>query len=359
MLLMQEFSICRIERKKAFTGFILLLIIAMQPAMGQHLELLTGGNKSSLRGLCALNDKVIWVCGSMGKVGRSTDGGVHWDWMQPAGFETRDFRDIEAFDANTAVILAVGEPAVILRTTDAGQHWEAVYTDPSKGVFMDAMDFADDQHGIVAGDPLPGSGGRLYLLTTSDQGKHWTRMDTDKAGLPLLKDGEAMFASSGTNIKYHKAGKNTAAGNFSIITGGTAASLIQSQPPAKHPLPLQQGLETTGANSIDFKNSRYLIVVGGNFAKDRDASKNCFISTDGGQHWKAPQQGPAGFRSSVCHLSAGNWLTCGTSGVDVSKDGGMNWRLISVESFHVCRKAKHGSSVFLAGADGRVALFAW
>jgi hypothetical protein len=48
-------------------------------------------------------------------------------------------------------------------------------------------------------------------------------------------------------------------------------------------------------------------------------------------------------------------VTCGTSGVDVSGDGGLNWKLISNESFHVCAKAKKGNAVFLAGKDGRIA----
>jgi len=48
-------------------------------------------------------------------------------------------------------------------------------------------------------------------------------------------------------------------------------------------------------------------------------------------------------------------ITCGTSGVDVSMDGGLNWKLISSEGFHACAKAKKGKAVFLAGKDGRIA----
>ena len=46
--------------------------------------------------------------------------GRHWEWLPVKGFEKRDFRDIEAFDKNTAVIMAISEPAQILKTTDGG-----------------------------------------------------------------------------------------------------------------------------------------------------------------------------------------------------------------------------------------------
>jgi len=44
--------------------------------------------------------------------------------------------------------------------------------------------------------------------------------------------------------------------------------------------------------------------------------------------------------------------------VDVSADGGLHWQLVTKLGFHVCRKAKKGNSVFLAGARGRIAKLA-
>jgi hypothetical protein len=35
--------------------------------------------------------------------------------MTVPGFEQREFRDIEAFDANTAVVLAIAEPGQIIK----------------------------------------------------------------------------------------------------------------------------------------------------------------------------------------------------------------------------------------------------
>src|ERR1043165_4254888 len=84
----------------------------------QKIEVLTSGTKTSLRGLSVVNDNVVWVSGSNGTVGKTLDGGKTWTWMTVTGFEKKDFRDIEAFDGASAVIIAIAEPAYILKTND-------------------------------------------------------------------------------------------------------------------------------------------------------------------------------------------------------------------------------------------------
>src|SRR5688572_5660841 len=78
-------------------------------------DLLTSDTRTSIRGLSVVNDVVVWASGSNGTIGKSTDGGKNWKWMQVKGFEKRDFRDIEAFDGKTAIIIAVDTPAYILK----------------------------------------------------------------------------------------------------------------------------------------------------------------------------------------------------------------------------------------------------
>ncbi|MEO5594786.1 MAG: oxidoreductase, partial [Chitinophagaceae bacterium] len=72
----------------------------------QTIELLSTGNKTSMRGLSVVSDKTIWASGSNGTVARSVDSGKTWKWITVPGFEKRDFRDIEAFDAVTAIVMA-------------------------------------------------------------------------------------------------------------------------------------------------------------------------------------------------------------------------------------------------------------
>src|ERR1700754_1293912 len=97
---------------------LLMLVSASLSVNSQTVKLLNSGSKASLRGLSVVNNDIVWVSGSGGSVGRSIDGGETWIWKTVKGFEKADFRDIEAFDKNTAIITGIASPAYILKTTD-------------------------------------------------------------------------------------------------------------------------------------------------------------------------------------------------------------------------------------------------
>ena len=126
--------------KNIITIMIVLLALVSR---AQTIEILQTGIKTSLRGISVVSDKIIWVSGSNGMVGKSIDAGKSWQWINVKGFEKRDFRDIEAWDANTAIIMAIAEPAVILKTTDGGVNWKTTYENKTAGMFLDAMEFRD------------------------------------------------------------------------------------------------------------------------------------------------------------------------------------------------------------------------
>ena len=77
------------------------------------ISLLQSGNKVSIRGLSVVNNEIIWASGNNGMVAKSTNGGQNFEWIKVAGYEKRDFRDIEAFDQNTAIIMGVDAPATV------------------------------------------------------------------------------------------------------------------------------------------------------------------------------------------------------------------------------------------------------
>jgi hypothetical protein len=339
---------------KSISFFFCLMISVFATAQQPTIKILESGKKISIRGLSVVNDNVIWASGSGGNVARSIDGGNTWIWMVVPGYEKRDFRDIEAFDAKTAVIIAVAEPAIILRTTNGGASWKKVFEDNTKGVFLDAMDFNPKNGlGIAIGDPLEGTN-QVYELITRNWGKKWEKRSINLNQYPkqATLEGEAFFASSGTNISMR------GRGNHPLIVSGGKSSRLQHF--GWTPLPIMQGKESTGANSIATHSSGNLaVVVGGDFTKDSISSNNCVLvdlrDWNAGIKFTQPETPPHGYRSCVTYLTDEELLTCGTSGIDISKDGGMNWELISKESFHVCQKAKKGKAVFLAGGGGRIA----
>lgn len=330
----------------AITAILFCFSIAAQKKIPQ-VQILTKDIKTSLRGLSVVNDRVVWVSGSNGTVGRSSDGGKTWKWLVVKGFEKRDFRDIEAFDATTAVIMAVDAPAYILKTNDAGESWKLVYENNTKGMFLDAMEFWNEQAGIVIGDPIDG---RFFIARSFDGGSTWKEIPNDFK--PTADSGEALFAASGTNIRVLDHDEAV------FVTGGTSSRIFIRDAAIK--LPLLQGKETTGANSVAVmdhnsrKGGKTIIVVGGDFNAPASDTANCFYSADRGQTWKASKVPPHGYRSCVEYLSKKHLVSCGINGVDYSTDGGNKWEWISKEGFNVCRIAKNGSTVFLAGSNGKI-----
>ena len=329
--------------KKIFISIIICVLF--QYANTQTVKMLATGIKSSMRGLSVVDDKTVWVSGSSGTVGLSVDSGNTWKWIKVKGYEKTDFRDIEAFDKKTAVIMGIDTPAIILKTTDAGETWKLVFEDKTPGMFLDAMEFWNEQSGIVIGDPI---NGRMFIARTFDGGNNWRGLP--EMNKPVVDSGEACFASSGTNIR--KLNKAEAV----FITGGKSSHVfIRDQ---KINMPIIQGTESTGANSIAVKNSNTFIVVGGDFNTKDSAFKNCVITTDGGKTWTVPATPPHGYRSCIEYLQKKNWVSCGLNGVDYSTDDGKTFTWINRDSYHVCRKAKKGSAVYFAGG-GRIGKLMW
>jgi hypothetical protein len=331
--------------KKLLILFVIL--VCVESLFSQSLHVLSEGTKTSLRGLSVVNEKIMWVSGSSGMVARSIDGGLTFKWIKVKNHEGRDFRDIEAIDSNTAIIMAVSEPALILKTWDGGKTWKEVFVDSTPGMFLDAMDFNGGK-GVVVGDPIDG---KVFLAETNDNGDSWKVVKKDQCF--QMNPGEAFFASSGSNISMKKRLKKSH--NYIYVSGGVSSRIFYGNSCLS--LPLQMGGNSTGANAMDISPSgKKGIVVGGNFSNDKlvdstsvqfSIGKNILLSE--------PQHSLHGYRSSVSYITEQFLIACGTSGVDVSIDGGLNWTLISNKSFHVVKKAKDSNAVYLAGTNGSIA----
>jgi photosystem II stability/assembly factor-like uncharacterized protein len=339
-------GISEISMPKQFLIFFIFCLLS-GTGKAQQIKLLNTAKAVSLRGLCPVTDQVIWISGSAGSVGLSTNGGRNWKWMRVPRYEKSDFRDIEAFSDTEAVIMGVTQPAVILRTTDGGQHWATVFEDSSKTAFLDAMDFSGDQAAAV-GDP---QNGKKYLLESNDRGKTWNE-DTPNE-LDTVSSGEAYFAASGSNIKR----LNNV--EWATVSGGKKSRLFINSGPFL--LLLNQGRETTGANSIAINPSdpNKAFIVGGDFSQDTVRSGNSLLIQFNPFKQIPPMDPPHGYRSCVEYLNDKQMICCGESGVDISTDGGAHWKKISDKSFHICRQAKIGQKIFLAGAHGAVARLEW
>jgi photosystem II stability/assembly factor-like uncharacterized protein len=340
-------------RMAAMASEVLLVLLAPCAAQWEPQQ---SGSTSRLRGLGVASGEVAWATGARGTVLRTINGGTSWRACVVRGGESLDFRDVHAFDRNSACILAVGPGASsrIYRTANAGETWTPSYRGDDPKVFLDAIAFWDEGHGMAIGDPIDG---RFLILSTSDGGTTWSR--NDGAGLPPALAGEGAFAASGTCLTVQ--GDRDA---WFGTGGATAARVFRSADRGRtwtvHETPVRAGEPTSGIFSLAFRDADHGIAAGGDY-RDVQASR-CVVarSSDGGRTWSVPDgPGPGGFRSAVAYIPGAKVPTLvavGPAGADLSVDDGTTWKPLGSLGFHAVAFAGPAAG-WGVGEDGRIARF--
>jgi len=208
--------------------FIALLIALMfpgPPAADMRWEKQQSRTTVRLRGVSAVSAQVVWASGQGGTYTRTTDGGITWRAGIVPGAEGLDFRDVDAFDANTAYLLAIGEgdKSRIYKTADGGASWTMQFKNENPAAFFDAMAFWDRDHGIAMSDPV---GGRFLIITTADGGQTWSPAPAQS--MPPALEGEGGFAASGTCIAVQ--GRNNVWFGTVRVSGASRSPLIAVGP---------------------------------------------------------------------------------------------------------------------------------
>src|SRR5580700_1470792 len=112
---------------------------------------------AGLRGIHNAGGGVVWTSGTQGTVLRTTSNGQTWQTCAvPQGAEKLDFRGIQAFDANTAIVMSSGpgDLSRLYKTTDACRTWKLVFTNPDGSGFWDAIRFSSRTFGVLIGDQV-------------------------------------------------------------------------------------------------------------------------------------------------------------------------------------------------------------
>ena len=298
---------------------------------------------AGLRGIHAVGGGVAWASGTNGTVLRTEDGGYMWQsCAMPPGAERLDFRGVWAWDADTAVVMSSGPGGLsrLYKTTDGCSSWKLLYTNPDKDGFWDAVQFWDEDHGLVIGDPVLDSrfGSPVTdfaIFETTDGGDNWRRVG-DRFPVP----DQAIFAASNSSLvvehdraRFGSGGKRGAFiydGLFvkSDCANCQAASTLEFGIRPAVSLPLASGTDSSGVFSLAFRDQKHGIAVGGDYKKPNESIGTAAFTSDGGKTWSAAARPPHGYRSAVAWDAADKaWIAAGTNGSDVSYDGGKTWVL--------------------------------
>jgi photosystem II stability/assembly factor-like uncharacterized protein len=320
-----------------------ILLCPAIASVGQTWVLQASGTEASLRGISVVSEKVAWASGSGGTFLRTLDSGAHWVSSIVPGAEKLDFRGIQALNADSAILMSSGEGALsaIYRTDDAGKHWTLLLRNNDAKGFFDSIAFRDAQHGMVFGDPVDG---KFVMLSTSDAGKTWNR-----TGFPASPEGEGAFAASNSVLVI--LGRDAW-----VATGGRGGSRVDHLPSGRlTQTPIRHDSDGAGIFSLAFSDSRHGVAVGGDYSKPREDAHNIAITEDGGLTWSEPTgTHPRGYRSAVAWFPQQRvWITTGTTGSEISRDGGQNWTPFDDGAFNALGVS--ANAAWAVGPKGRIA----
>jgi photosystem II stability/assembly factor-like uncharacterized protein len=317
------------------------------PAQGQNAEQpQNSGTDVQLRGISAVSDKVAWASGASGTVLRTVDGGATWQRVEVVGASALDFRDIQAFDQNTAFVLSIGpgEQSRIYKTSDGGKIWQLQFTNKDPKAFYDCFAFWDSTHGIALSDSVDG---KFPLISTSD-GATWNPVAVKK--MPAALPNEGAFAASGTCIATY--GKQ----DVWFGTGGPAARVFHSSDRGQTwtvaETPIIHGAATQGVFSLAFWTAKDGIAVGGDYKEPTKGEATAALTHDGGKTWSLVSKQPQGYRSAVAIGLPHSLIAVGTSGADISHNGGNSWQHMLSDDLNAA--ALTGNRGWAVGPKGKI-----
>ncbi|MFF5932775.1 WD40/YVTN/BNR-like repeat-containing protein [Streptomyces sp. NPDC012508] len=319
---------------------------------GAGWQLTETGTDARFRGLAAVDRRTAWAAGSKGTVLRTTDGGRSWRNVSPPGAGELELRDVEAFDARRAVVLAIGEGEAsrVLRTDDGGATWTESFRNTDPRAFYDCITFFDHRHGLAMSDPVDG---RYRILSTRDGGRSWAVLPD--AGMPAALPGEAGFAASGQCLV------SSGPRDVWLATGGGAtARVLHSRDRGLNwtvtETTIPAGDPARGVFGLAFRDRTHGIAVGGDYRKDQPSPRAAAVTGDGGRRWSAASAPPPAYRSGVAWLphSSSAALAVGPTGTDLTTDGGRTWRTVDTGSYDTVDCTRDGAC-WASGEQGRIA----
>jgi hypothetical protein len=324
---------------------------------------------ASLRGIHNVGGGVAWASGTNGTVLRTEDGGYLWQGCAtPPGAEKLDFRGIQAFDENTAIVMSSGKGDLsrLYKTTDGCRTWKLVFTNPDKDGFWDAIKF-DRPSAILVGDPVRG---KFFARISDDNGKTWHRSLDDYA-LSTADPAAGMFAASNSIVTMFGAliflvantdGKSLCfaasfpTGRSGYVWGPTDIIPMATGSPSRGVFSLALA-QDDNRGDVTKRVVTKMVAVGGDYKEPDETNGTAAFSLDYGE-WFPSKNPPHGYRSAVAYdPTTKTWITVGPNGTDISRDDGKNWTPLKPTQAEPQDADKNWNALslpFVVGPNGRI-----
>ena len=331
---------------------------------------------ADLRGIHSLGNGVAWASGTNGTILRTEDAGLVWQLCTiPPNAEHLDFRAIQAFDNNTAIVMSSGKGDLsrLYKTTDGCRTWKLLLTNPDKEGFWDALKFKDLKFGALLGDPVAG---HFALFLTFDGGVNWVK---DAMLVDSHKD-EGAFAASNTSLILRDQDTRF------FCTGGPSPRIVghwsgfedakmkeQFTDPklgwttTLHSTSLEKGPGsslTQGCYSLA-EHEGVQVAVGGDYGhperREYTAWTDKILPRTKDFAMRTATTPPHGYRSAIAYDAPHKtWITVGPNGTDISTDDGRHWRPLrpNLTAGDTPDADQHWNALslpFVVGPHGRVA----
>ncbi len=347
---------------------LLFSILVFTGTASAQWQMLDAHTTADLRGIESLSQGVAWASGSNGTVLRSEDGGLMWQiCATPPGAEHLDFRGVQAFDNNIAVVMSSGpgDLSRLYETTDGCQTWKLVFSNPDPKGFWDALWVAPDSATLfVLGDPVDGRF-RLFSAAIDAHTGKLQKFTRGSGAVILAAPGESAFAASNSLLAA------SGAEGFSFVTGGSRSEIVSASHGTGHetdfsrvPLPFAScascGAFAVAAGPSWPGHKASVVVVGGDYAHPEDSSRTAAFGDPRGGRFRLSQSPPHGYRSAVGYDAAARaWITVGPNGTDISHDQGRSWSALKPGPGDAPDADQHWNALSLpyaVGPHGRIGM---
>jgi photosystem II stability/assembly factor-like uncharacterized protein len=260
------------------------------------------GVTSVLYSVKAIDENTGWFAGLGGIVGRTVNSGNTWQQVGDATIP--DIYNMEAVDANTALVAATTPPlggnTYIYRTSNGGTSWQRVYSLVAPGAYIDCIKMFNAQYGIAVGDPL---NGKWVVLKTTDGGLSWSRLPNEPVQI-------------GSEIGVYHILSLVSATDIRFVAGTSGTRMYKST----------DGGSTWSNYELPFPSNSYALSLWFNnpqFGAAGSSTSTAARTTDGGVTWipvTLPGPGTWGLSGYGNTFFAANWHS-----VYQSTDNGETW----------------------------------